>query len=96
MKYATGSNTGTIVPSQLSADKKNLGARSVLTVVFLAICSLVFLGSAIAGMYFNLRPSSYSSMIQRATAICVSISFFCIGLVWARLALRIARRLESP
>ena len=94
MNYVTDSNAGTFVPGQLSADKESLGARSVLTVVFLAICSLVFLGSAVAGMYFNLRPSAYTGMIQRATAVCVSLSFFCIGLVWARLALRIVRRIE--
>jgi hypothetical protein len=85
---------GAIVPGRLTVDRKQLGARTVLTVVFLAICSLVFLGSASTGMYFNLRPSAYSGMVQKTTAVSVFLAFFCIGLVWARLAIRIARGLE--
>jgi len=85
---------GTTVPGQPSADRQRLGTRGVLTVVFLAICSLVFLGTATAGMYFNLRASTYSGMIQKATAIPVFLCFFVIGLVWGRFATRVARRLE--
>jgi hypothetical protein len=79
---------------QPSVDGQRLGTRGVLTVVFLAICSLVFLGTATAGMYFNLRPSTYSGMVQKATAIPVFFCFFVIGLVWGRFATRVARRLE--
>ncbi len=85
----------TTVSRQPVAEREPLGARAVLTVVLLAICSLVFLGSAVEGMYFNLRPAPYSGTIQKATAIPVFLCFFSIGLIWGRHATRIARGLES-
>ncbi len=82
------------IPGQPSTGREGSAAARIFTSVFLGMCSLVFIGSASAGIYFNLRPSAYPAVIQKVTAVPVSVCFFLIGLIWARFAVRKARGLE--
>ncbi len=72
-----------------------VGAARLVTSAFLAVCGLVFLASAFAGLYFSLRPAEYPNAIERATAMPVFLCFLLIGLIWERFAIRKARGLEG-
>ncbi len=67
----------------------------VVTATFLAICGLVFLASAFAGLYFSLKPAAYPNVTERVTAMPVFLCFLLIGLIWGRFAIRKARGLEG-
>ncbi len=82
-------------PRETTPGGGGVRAGRVVTATFLAVCGLVFMASAFAGLYFSLKPAAYPNAVERVTAMPVFLCFLLIGLIWGRFAIRKARGLEG-